>query len=93
MGSSRVQFKWNSTSLVNSSKGFGFYSSLGITERIFFMDNIGMSFSLENRLYYYSALKSEVGSNSDSKDVADYSSSKYIGLWGIHIGIGLAIKF
>lgn len=79
-----------------SASGSGVYWTVGVTDRIFFTDNIGILFNLNYRGYSYSSIEYELTSDAQqiiSNANATYSNTFKFKLNGVHLGIGLAVKF
>jgi hypothetical protein len=85
---------------LSSASGSGSYFSLGITDRIFITDRIGILFNLEYRGYNYTGIETEADpSNAFSglgvAGVTDIKFEQSLDwkLSGEHFGTGLAVKF
>ncbi|KJS05287.1 MAG: hypothetical protein VR77_09000 [Flavobacteriales bacterium BRH_c54] len=80
---------------LKSAKGNGGYFTLGITDRIFFSDNIGMLFSLNFPLMNINIdpeLSDDVSAALNAFNV-NYDIDMKMRLRGVYLGTGLAIKF
>jgi hypothetical protein len=80
---------------LKSAKGSGGYFTLGITDRIFFSDHVGMLFSVNipmMRLNIDPELSDDVTAGLNAFNV-DYEIDMNMRLVGVYIGTGLAIKF
>lgn len=92
-----IDYASNINQFIESVSGSGMYFSLGITDRIFFSDHIGILFNLGYRAYNYSSLEADFTSGTEAALVAfgvtDYSQTWEWKFKGVHIGTGLAIKF
>ncbi len=96
MSSMNIDYNTSSTQFVESVSGSGIYYTLGIADRIFFSDHIGMMVSLSYRGYNYTNLESDFSSELDSQ-LALYGVT-YSQNWdwkfnGVNLGVGLALKF
>ena len=79
-----------------SAGGSGLYWTLGITDRIFFSDNIGMMFNVSYRGYSYSSIEYELTSEAEqilSAADAELSNTLKFDMNGVNVGLGLALKF
>ena len=79
-----------------SAGGSGLYWTLGITDRIFFSDNIGMMFNVSYRGYSYSSIEYELTSEAEqilSSIDAELSNTLKFDMNGVNVGLGLALKF
>lgn len=80
---------------LKSAKGTGGYFTLGVTDRIFFSDHIGVLFSLNfpfMKINVDPELADDVQEALDSYNV-DYELDMKMRLSGVYLGTGLAIKF
>ncbi|MCW8898012.1 MAG: porin family protein [Flavobacteriales bacterium] len=80
---------------LKSAKGNGGYFTLGVTDRIFFSDNIGMLFSINfpfMNINIDPELSDDVQSALNSFNV-NYELDMKMRLRGVYLGTGLAIKF
>jgi len=99
LGGSSLNIDYNTsqTQWLESVSGSGMYFSLGISDRIFFSDRIGILFNLGYRGYNYSDLDVEVSSEAQAVfalfGVTNYSQSWEWTFRGVHLGTGLAVKF
>lgn len=92
--------KWSyqaaTANFIESASGSGTYFSLGIADRIYFSDHIGISFNLGYRGYNYSNIEANLSSQAETAlaafGVTDYSQSWTFKMTGVHFGMGLAIK-
>jgi hypothetical protein len=102
LGASTIKWTYGS-SLTNNpfgltdAKGSGSYFSLGLTDRIFFSEHVGILFSLEYRGYSYSGIVAE-GEGSDAFAAFGVTDVKFKQtldwkLNGVHFGTGIAVKF
>ena len=102
LGASSINWTYGSDLTNNpfgltSAKGSGTYFSLGITDRIFFSDHIGILFNLEYRGYNYSGIVAE-GDASDAFAIfgitdVNFEQTLDWKLNGVHFGTGIAVKF
>ncbi len=92
--------KWelepNIHQFIESYSGSCVYWSIGITDRIFFSENVGILFNLGYKGYSYSGLEAEL--TSEAKEVissfgATFSQEIDWKFNGVNIGTGLALKF
>jgi len=98
LGFSSINVDYTSlaTLFVESYTGSGVYYGIGITDRFFIFDNIGLIFNISYRGYTYSALEAEYTSAvkttiANSSDT--YSQELDWSFSGINVGTGLAVKF
>lgn len=96
MSSMKINYVTDITQFVESVSGSGLYYSFGITDRIFFSDNIGMMVNLSYKGYNYSSLEADFTPELDA--LLALSNVTYSQNWdwsftGVNIGIGLAVKF
>ena len=80
---------------LKSAKGRGGYFTLGITDRIFFSDHVGVLFSLHFPLMNINIdpeLSDDFSAALNAFNV-DYDIDMKMSLRGVYIGTGLAIKF
>ena len=96
MSSMSIKYVSNNNLIVESINGSGIYYSFGITDRIFFSENVGIFFNLGYRGYNYSSLEADFTSEVDA--LIANSGFTYSQTWewkfsGVHIGTGLALKF
>ncbi|PCJ25674.1 MAG: hypothetical protein COA97_07285 [Flavobacteriales bacterium] len=99
LGYSSVNWKYDTGGNVfeaGSASGSGVYFSLGVTDRIFFSDNIGILFNLSYVGYKYSKVNIDLTSEAE-QFLADnnwtFSQEFDWSLKGVNLGIGLAVKF
>lgn len=83
---------------LSSASGSGLYFSLGITDRIFFSDHVGILFNLGYRGYSYPEIRYDVKDATSTLAALGVTNIKFSQtsdwkLNGVHIGTGLAIKF
>lgn len=78
---------------IESVKGRGGYFTLGITDRIFFSDHVGMLFSLNFPLMSIKAKPELVDSVNNFLSGVDYTWTMDMKLRGVYLGTGLAFKF
>jgi hypothetical protein len=95
LGYSKLNITWKPNEDVESSSASGISYSIGITDRIFFTDHIGISFNIGYRGYSYSSIKSELTSETkkELEDIPDFRTSWSMSLSGVHLGTGLVVKF
>ena len=80
--------------LISSATGSGSYVTLGITDRIFFSDHVGMLFSLSYAGFNYNSITPELSSTGKALvGNLNYKWDLDIMLRGVYLGTGLAIKF
>ena len=81
---------------IDSYSGSGIYWTVGVTDRIFFSEHIGILFNVAYRGYFYSALETKLtaegeaffeAANVDFTQEIDWTFS------GFTVGTGLAVKF
>lgn len=78
---------------MESASGKGGYFTLGITDRIFFSDNIGMLFSLNFPMMSINVEPKLVDNANNFLSGVDYTWDMDMKLRGVYLGTGLAIKF
>ena len=99
LGGSKMKWTYagSATNIIRSANGSGTYFSIGITDRIFFSDHIGIFFNLGYRGYNYSKIEAELTSEAETLlttiGITDYEQSWKWQMKGVHLGTGLAIKF
>jgi hypothetical protein len=99
IGYSSINWKYQTDGVgfeAGSASGSGIYYSFGITDRIFFSDNIGMLVNLSYVGYKYSKINIDLTSEGEQFLVdnnLNYSQKFDWSLNGVNIGIGLALKF
>lgn len=101
IGYSNMSWKFIPTDVTNpfeseSAGGSGVYWTIGVTDRIFFTDNIGILFNLNYRGYSYSNIEYELTSEANqilTAADAEYSNKLVFNMNGVHFGLGLAVKF
>jgi len=96
MSSISVDYTSLASLFVESYGGTGVYYGLGITDRFFILDNVGLLFNISYRGYSYSALEAEF--TPDAKTIIANSSSTFTqeldwSFSGVNIGTGIALKF
>lgn len=81
--------------LLSSASGSGSYFTLGITDRIFFSDHIGVLFNLSYAGFNYRGVTPELSSTGKAITavVPSYSLKLDFELKGVYFGTGLAVKF
>ena len=81
---------------IDSYSGSGLYITVGVTDRIFFSENIGILFNVAYRGYFYSALETKLTPEGEAFfEAANVNFTQEID-WtftGLHIGTGIAVKF
>jgi hypothetical protein len=90
-------YQENPMIFLSTIKGGGNYVVLGITDRIFFSDHIGMLLSLHYTGYNYIGTTPELSNSGKALvsgvGITNYSWKVDFQLRGIYFGTGLAIKF
>lgn len=100
IGFSTISWDFNSVDITNPlepelASGAGFYWTLGLTDRIFFSDHIGILFNLSYKGYTYSKIEYELTPEAQqilTNANATFNQEFKWQLNGANIGIGLAIK-
>lgn len=95
LGVSNAKWEYQNLSgiLLSSASGTGSYVTLGITDRIFFSDHVGMLFNLSYAGYNYKVTP-ELSSNAKAFiGNLSYTWTIDMVLRGVYFGTGLAIKF
>lgn len=93
--SANWEYQSNPEVFLKSAKGKGGYFALGITDRIFFSDHVGVLFSLNfpfMNLNVDPELSDEAQSAFNSFNV-NYDIDMKMSLRGVYLGTGLAFKF
>lgn len=93
--SANWEYQTDPAIFLESASGKGGYFTLGITDRIFFSDNIGMLFSLNFPLMNINInpeLSDDFAAGLNAFNV-DYDIDMKMTLRGVYLGTGLAIKF
>jgi len=90
--------KWDAVAdaqnAIESATGSGVYFSLGIKDRIFLSNHIGILFNLNYTAYQYNNIKAEFNDNLSAIFGSTSASLDWdMALKGVNIGTGLAIKF
>lgn len=96
MSSMNVDYTTSAFQFIEGFKGSGMYFSIGLTDRIFFSDHIGILFNLGYRGYNYSKLEADFSSEAEeifANAGVDYSQNFEWKFNGVHIGTGIAVKF
>ena len=99
LGISNISWNYKSDAalFVESASGTGVYYSVGITDRIFFSDNIGILFNISYKGYNYSNIEANLTSEAEAVitafGITDYSQKWAWSFNGVDIGTGLAFKF
>lgn len=96
LGFSSINWDFNtaSSSLLENYSGSGGYWTIGITDRIFFSNHIGILFNLSYKNYNYSNLDGDFSSEGQAL-VNSLGSFKQEFDWklnGVNVGFGLAFK-
>jgi len=100
LGGASAKWLWHEDkTFLSSAKGSGSYVALGLTDRIFFNDNVGILFSFKYAGFNYSNITAEL--SSIGKDLASALSFLGTPSWsfdsirlnGVYLGTGLALKF
>lgn len=79
---------------LSSAKGSGSYLTLGITDRIFFSDHVGMLLNISYAGFNYNSITPELSSTGKAiVGNVNYTWNLDIILRGVYFGTGLAIKF
>lgn len=97
LGISNAKWQYHDVSgfLLSSASGSGSYFTLGITDRIFFSDHIGVLFNLSYAGFNYRGVTPELSSTGKAITavVPSYSLKLDFELKGVYFGTGLAVKF
>ncbi len=100
IGFSSIKWDFNTDPLdpfdAKSASGSGVYWNIGLTDRIFFSDNVGILFHLGYKGYSYPSIEHELTSETQQALAAanaTYSQKVKWQMNGVNIGTGLAIKF
>lgn len=91
-----IDYVTSSFQFIDGVSGSGMYYSIGLTDRIFFSDHVGILFNLSYRGYNYSSLEANYSSEAEqlfSTAGVSYSQNFEWKFNGVHIGTGLAFKF
>ena len=81
---------------IDSYSGSGLYITVGIADRIFFTENIGILFNVSYRGYFYNALETELTAQGEAAYNALGANFKQEIDWdfsGFNVGTGLSVKF
>lgn len=96
ISSMSINYVTSQNPFVESLSGSGMYFTLGITDRIFFSDHIGIFFNLAYRGYNYSNLEADFTPEIDAAIASSnftFSQSWEWKFTGVQFGGGLAVKF
>lgn len=91
--SANWEYQTDPSIFLESASGKGGYFTLGITDRIFFSDNIGMLFSLNFPMMSINVEPKLVDNANNFLSGVDYTWDMDMKLRGVYLGTGLAIKF
>jgi len=90
---------WNAqpqpNQIIDGYSGVGSYWNICISDRIFFMDNIGIIFNMSYRGYSYTGLEANLTSEGeDLVKLLDKFEQKIDWTFnGVNVGLGVAVKF
>lgn len=91
--SANWEYQTDPSIFLESASGKGGYFTLGITDRIFFSDNIGMLFSLNFPMMSINVEPKLVDNANNFLSGVNYTWDMDMKLRGVYLGTGLAIKF